>query len=122
MSEIEFIIIMFKLHLESKSVVKTTSLFLHAVLIIANILPFSLPTKSTFAFRFFLRIHQGSHTLVVGALWLDKIDEIELVCYTLSVIAHLEIVPLSIVIRSIVIFQNQVIFVLSNLNSSSKIP
>ena len=44
MSEVYFIIVIFELNLKSQGVIKTTTLLLHTILIVANIHSISLPT------------------------------------------------------------------------------
>jgi hypothetical protein len=116
-----FIIIMFKFELEGKGVVETASLLFHTVLVVADVLTVSLPAKARFTFRLFLRIDERSHSLIVRTLWLNEVDDVELVSYSFSIVADLEVVPLSIVVSTIVVLKDEVIFEFTNLDSSSQI-
>ena len=123
MRHVHLIVIVLELHLESESIVKTTSFLLKRILEVANILTIPVPANalSIVAVRHFLGVEERFHALVVGALRLDQIHKVELISCEFLDILHSEIEPLSVCCGIMIILQDQVIFILSNFNSSSQI-
>ena len=56
-------------------------------------MPVSVPTISS-CLDVLLRIYERFHTLVIGRVWLEQIDDIESVFNVFSVVLNTEIVPL----------------------------
>ena len=121
MREEDLIFIKFELRLKTKCEVETAAFLFHPVLIVAYIVAVPLPPDPRFIIRLFLGIHQGFHALIVRTLWLDQVYYVKFVFNICSRIAHFEEKPLSIVVSAIVIFQNQVIFKISDLNCTAQV-
>jgi hypothetical protein len=123
MRHINLVIIILKLHLESKCVVESTSLLLERILEVANILPVSVPSNAlaivTICHLF--GIEKWLHALIIGTLGLDKIDKIKLVGGELLCIRNLEVEPLGIRCGVMIVLQNKVVLILGNLDCSSQI-
>jgi hypothetical protein len=114
---------MHELNLEGKSVVETSTLLFKSIWEVANVCSVTVPTiSSSFVLlSFFLGVKQWFHSLVIRTFWLDKIDNIELISCEFLDILHSEVEPLSVCGGIVIILQDQVIFILSNFNSSSQI-
>lgn len=123
MSHINFIVIIQELNLECQSVIEATALLLQGVLEIAYVLSITIPTNplAITLLCSFLRVEQWLHALVVGTLWFNQIDEIELVSCSSAGISDSEIIPLSISSSVVIILQDQIILIVSNFNSSSQV-
>lgn len=123
MCQIHIIIFILELHLKSKGVVEAASLFLQRVLEVAYVLAVTVPadTLPVVAVRHFLGVEERLHPLIVGALWLHKVYEIELVGCELPCVRHFEVKPLGISCSVMVVLQDQVIFILANLHSAPKV-
>jgi len=68
-----------------------------------------------------LRVEQRLHALVVGAVGLHQVDNVELISHVLACIANAEVKPLRVVSCAIVILEDQIVLVFSHLNCSSEV-
>lgn len=59
--------------------------------------------------------------MIIKTVWLYQVDDVKSVKFSSLCVCYSEIVPLSIASCVVIWFQNQVVFVLIDLNSSSKI-
>lgn len=123
MGQIDLIVIMQELKLEGESVVESTALFLQGVLEITYVLAVTVPanTLTVILISFLFWIYQRFHTLVVGTFWLHQVYEIEFVRNSFSNILNPEVIPLSVNGSVVIVFQNHVILVFTDLDSSSQI-
>ena len=123
MGQIDLIVIMQELKLEGESVVESTALFLQGVLEITYVLAVTVPanTLTVILISFLFLIYQRFHTLVVGTFWLHQVYEIEFVRNSFSNILNPEVIPLSVNGSVVIVFQNHVILVFTDLDSSSQI-
>ena len=126
-SEINFILIILKLNLERKCIVRTSTFWLSifaidlinltasrnfsctGVLIISYFLSSPYPS-STPRFCFFLWIYKGSHPIIKGWIWLDKVNNVKLILSESPGVRNLKIEPLGVVVSVIVSFEDQFIF------------
>jgi hypothetical protein len=119
-SKINSVLVMFKLASPGQGVVVSLVFTFHAVLVIADIRASSNPTSaSLLCLR--LRIHKWTHPVIVERIRLYEVYDIESVILSSFCIANREVIPLRISSRVIVRFQNQIIFVLVNLNRTSQV-
>ena len=123
MSEVDFIIVMQKLDLEGQCVVEATALLFQGVLEVTNVLPISIPSNSLSIILFcaLFGVKERLHALVIGTLVFDQINNIKLVRRQFLNIGHPEVKPLRVSRGVMVVFENQVIFVLANFDGSSEI-
>jgi hypothetical protein len=123
MRHINLIIIILKLHLESKRVVESTSLLLERVLEVADILSVSVPSDALaiVAIRHFFRIEKRLHALIIRTLRLDKIYKIKLIGGELLCIRNFKVEPLGISCGVMIVLENKVVLILSNLDCSAQI-
>jgi len=114
MGQVDFIIIIFEGYFEGKCVVAASTFALHRVLIVTDIFSVAVPTVSTWAACVFCRVEKRLLTLVVGAVGFYKIYDVEFVSDIFSGIRDFKVVPLCISSCPVVVFQNQVVCVLSH--------
>jgi hypothetical protein len=93
-SEVNIVTVVGKLAAGSQSEVVALRLFLHTVLVVADVLA---NTDSLFAkfFSFNSAVHELPHAMVVQTVRLQKVDDIESVSAADHCVADSEIVPLS---------------------------
>lgn len=123
MSHVYLIIVILKLHLESKSVVEASSLFLERILEVANVLSISVPsdTLAIITLCHLLGVDQRFHALVVRTLRFHQIHKIELVsCEFLSVLDS-EVEPLCVCSGVMIVLEDQVVFILPYLDSPPQV-
>jgi hypothetical protein len=121
MRKVHLVIIVFEGYREGKSLVEASTLLLHAVLVIAYIFAISLPPNPALLLCLSFRIYQRLHALVVGALRLDQINKVELIRNPFASVAHFEEVPLSVIVSSIIILEDKVVFKISDLDSTPQV-
>jgi len=121
MSHINFTVVMFELNSECQGIIKTATFLLQRILEIADILSISVPSiaRSIIGFGLFLWIEQRFHSLIVWTLWFDQVHNVEFVSSKLFDVLNLEIKPLGEGSRVMIIFKDQVVFVVTNFNSST---
>lgn len=112
---------MLKGHLECERIVEPTTLLFHAVLIIAYVLAISLPPKPTLIVRFYFRIYQWLHALIVATLWFDEVDDVELIGNVFASVLNLEEEPLGVVVCTVVILKYEIVLELANLDSPAEV-
>ena len=112
---------MLELHGKSKGVVEPTSLLLKSVLEVTNVLSIPVPPNATALFSFLLGVDEWLHTLVVRTLVLDEIYEVEFVVDALLHVGHSEVVPLGVGGGAVVVLQDHVVLILSDLDCSAKV-
>ncbi len=100
--------------------VEAASLPFHRILVIADIRTLAAPARAV-ELRCFRAVHEGLHACVVGAVGLDEVDEVELVRFAAYRVLHPKVVPLGAIARVVVVLQDQIVLVLSNFHSPSKI-
>ena len=120
-SEVHCVIFVIELAAECQSEIVALCLFLHTVLVIADVFASTEPPFSEF-FSVYGAVLQGSHTMVVQTIRLQEIYDIESVGAAYYSIADSEIVPLCEASCIVVRLKNQVIFKFVHLNCSTQIP
>lgn len=103
--QINCILVVLKRALPGQCVVIPSIFTLHRILIIADIVADSDPPTSSFL-SWCIRIHQGSHSMVIKWVRLDQVNNIESIVLTSLGVTDTEVVPLSIPSRVIVRLQN----------------
>lgn len=119
MSDVDIVVLMFELHLESERVVEASPLPLHRVLIVANVLAFSVPADPAGPRSILARVEERLLALVVRAVGLYQVDYVEFVSCVFPHIGHLEVEPLCVVGRLEVVLQDQVVRVVAHVDGSS---
>jgi hypothetical protein len=123
MSHINFIIVIKKLNLKRQSVVEASTFFLQGILEIANVGPISVPanTLTILLISCLFRVKQWFHTLVIRTFRLNQIYKVEFVSLSSSGISYSKVVPLCVSSCIMIVLQNQIVFIITNFNSSSQI-
>ena len=121
MREVHLVVIVLEGNAKSQCLVKPTAFLLHAVLVITDVVAVALPTYAALLLRLPPGIDQRLHPLVVGALRLDEVDDVELIGYVLARVADLEEEPLSVVVGAIVVLEYQIVFELPDLDCASQV-
>ena len=108
-------------------IVVAAAFFLNLILFITHILSHPVPPTLLICFvgtsvSHQHTVHQRLHPLIIGALWLDQIYNIEFVSPSLARVAHREIIPLRVKIGAPVVVQNQIVFVFIHLDGPAQIP
>lgn len=106
---------MLELQLESQRVVKAASLLFKGVLIVGYVCAIPMPVLVCDG------VDQRLHSLVIWALRLHEINDIKLVVYSLLCVFDWKVEPLSVIIGSVIILQDEVILIGTNLNGPPKI-
>lgn len=106
--------------LPGQSIVIACVLTLHRVLVVADVIASSNPTSACL-FGGHIRVHQGPHSMVIERIWLNQVNDIKSVIFTRFCVGDAKVVPLCIPSGIIVWLQNQIVFILINLNSSPEI-
>lgn len=117
----DLIFIILKSYSECQSEIEPASLFLHAILVVTNVIALSEPSYARLLIGFSFRVYQWLHALIVGTFWLDQVYDVEFIRDAFSSVAHFEEEPLSVVASSIVILKHQIVLIFTNLNSTSQI-
>ncbi len=100
MSEVYFIVLIFKLYLESEGIIESATFLLKIVLIVSDLVSLSLPLLVCH------RIQQRFHALIIRTLGLHHVDNVELVSDILPCIFNSEIKPLCVISCSVVVLEN----------------
>jgi len=108
MCKIYLVIVIWELDLESECVVESSRLLFQWVLEITNILTVSVPTDSLALtwFSIFLWIYQWFHSLVIWALWLHQVHDVEFISGVFSSVVYFEIIPLGVSGGVVIVFEN----------------
>lgn len=85
-----------------------------SILIISYIKTVSLPADAS-RFGFFNRVHQRPHPVGVCRVGLHQVDNIEAVCVVLPCVLNFEIVPLGEATGAIIIFEIQIVLVVTSI-------
>ncbi len=115
MCQINFIVVMLKHDLESQRVVRSAALLLKVVLVITYVVSISMPLVV------FRRIEKRLHPLIVRAVRLNQVNDVELIDNVLPSVPNVEVEPLGIVRCPIVILKDQIVFMVTDLNSSTQV-
>ena len=121
MSHVDLVIVILKGDLESESVVGSATFAFHRVLIVADVLSIAVPADPTWLGSVLHRVNQRLLSLIIRAVWLDQIYYVELVADILANVGHFEVVPLGVTCRAIVVFEDQVVGVITAAEGPSKI-
>jgi hypothetical protein len=123
MSNVTLIIVMHELDLPGEGVVESTSLLLQRVLEVTDVLTVTVPADSLAltSICLLLGVEQRLHSLIVRTLRFHQVDDVELVSNVFLDILYPEVEPLRVVSGIVVVFQYQVIFVLSDFDSSTEV-
>lgn len=105
MCEVNYVIVIAKLHSESQCIVMTDSFALHGVLVVANISSSSDPSFSVLL-GINLRVHKRSHSMVVQTVWLEQVYNVKSVGFASNCVLNSEVVPLSVASRVVIRLQN----------------
>ena len=76
MSKVDCVVVMLELHSEGESIVVTSCLTFHTVLIVTNVVSSPDPTLSV-SLCLNLTIHQRSHPVIIETIWLEQVDNVE---------------------------------------------
>lgn len=114
------VFIMVKLHSKGQSVIMSSELLLQGILIVTDVFAYSLPAFSQ-SHCIGIRIHQRLHPVVVQAIGLQKIDNVESVFLVFSGVLNSKVKPLIVHFSIIIWFQDQIIFKFIHLDSSSEV-
>ena len=108
MSHIHLIVVILKLHLESKGIVETSAFLLKRVLEVTDVLSISVPSNALAIVTLchLLRIDQRFHSLVVRTFRFHQVHKIELVSCELFRVLNSKVVPLGIRSRVVVVLKN----------------
>jgi len=121
MRQVDLVLVVGESACECKRIVTTAALALVLVLEVTNVLSSAVPTEPR-QFCLLLRINEGLHTLVVAALRLDEVYEVELIDDALLHVRDPEVVPLRINgLGVVILLENQIILVLAYFDGSAKI-
>jgi len=123
MCGVDLVFIVHELDLEGKSVVEASTLLLECIWEVTNVGSVTIPTisSSIILLSFLFRVKEWFHTLVIRTFGLDQIDNIELVSSEFLDVLHSKVEPLGVCSSIVIVLQDQVIFILSNFNSSSQV-
>mmetsp|Transcript_13579 Transcript_13579/g.23115 ORF Transcript_13579/g.23115 Transcript_13579/m.23115 type:complete len:356 (-) Transcript_13579:44-1111(-) len=111
-----------KLQREGEGVIVATALLLERVLVVADVFAVAVPANTAAGLGLLLGVDEGLHALVVGALGLDEVDEVELVLGVLARIGDPEVVPLRVGRRVVVVLEDEVVLVLPDLHRPPQVP
>ena len=115
MCKINRILIVFELYAPCKCVVMKCALTLDGILIITHIFSVSLP-PSAIHFGVNFRVKQRFHAVVIKTVGLEQIYDIKPVGFAGTGVLCSEVKPLSLPFCKVIRPQNEIIFVLKNLN------
>ena len=120
MGQVNCIFIVLKRALPCQSIVVSSVLPFHRVLIVAYIRPCPDPPSSSFLSSG-VRVHQRPHTVIVERVGLDQVDDVESVVLTCFSVGYTEVIPLCVTSCVVIRLQDKIILVLIDLNCSSEI-
>ena len=109
MSQVHLVIVVLESDFETQRIVRASTLTLHLVLVVADIVTGSVPANATRLSCILHRVKERLLALIVRTIWLDEINYVEFVADILANVCDFKVVPLSVCCRAIVIFQNQVV-------------
>ena len=119
-SEVHSVIIVGELAAECQRKIVALRLFLHTVLIVADVLASTDPPFTEF-FSLNCAVHQWPHAMVVQTIRLQEIYDIESIGTACHCVADSEIVPLCEASCIVVGLKNQIVFEFVHLNRSAQI-
>jgi len=99
-------------------VVEAASLPFHGVLIVADIFSVAVPADTSGTGGLFTGIEEGLLALIIRAVGLNQINDVELIADILAGIRHSKVEPLSVCGRLVVVFQDEVVGVVAHINCS----
>ena len=121
MGHVNLVVVIFKCTFKRESVVRTATFALHCVLVVADILAISIPAYPTGLLCIFYGVNKWLLALIVRAVWLDQIYYVEFIPNVFADVAHFEVIPLCVTCCSVIVFQDQVVGVITATQSSSEI-
>lgn len=108
--DVNFVIVVAEGNLELKRVIVASAILLDRILIVGDIVAITVPAQP--AVRCLFRaVEQRFLTLIVGAVWLDQINDGEFVLYILAHVRNAKVEPLCVGRRIVVVLENKVIAV-----------
>ena len=87
-------------------------------LVVSDVLAVSLPTDICHL-GILDGIDQGSHTLIVGGIWLHEVDQIESIGLIFPCVFDSEVIPLAETLSTIIILEVAFVFKRSNFHDLS---
>lgn len=120
MSEVNHVAIMLEYNRPSQRIIVPCTFAFHSILIIAYVATASDPAAAGLA-RFRLAIDEGTHAMVIETVRLHQVNDVKTVQFASFCICEPEVVPLRITTSVVIRLQNQIVFILVDLDRSSKI-
>ena len=117
----DLIIIVFKHHFKLQTVVVAAALLFIAVLKICDIFSVPVPPECSWLRGFFHTVEKRLLSLVVGTIGFYEIYHCKLVPSVLFDIGNLEVKPLSVRLRVVVVFENQIVAVSFEFHGSPQV-
>jgi hypothetical protein len=102
-------------------VIRTTTLALHRVLVVTDVLAVTVPADAARSCSLFRRIEEWLLALVVRTVRLDQVDDVEFVAHVLACVADFEVEPLDVRGGAVVVLKDQVVGVVAHEHYSPKI-
>ena len=114
MGKVNYVLLVLKSVRPRQSIIVTCVLPLHRVLIVANVSASSLPAFSLLCCS--LRVDKWTHSMIVQTVRFHQVDDVETIGF-----ADPEIEPLGVSTCVVVWLKDQIVFILIDLDRSSKI-
>ena len=121
MGHVDLVVIILERAFKGKSVVGTATFALHCVLVVADILAIAIPAYPTRLLCIFYGVNERLLALIVRAVRLDQIYYVEFIPDIFADVAHFEVIPLCVTCCTVIVFQDQVVCVITATQSSSQI-
>jgi hypothetical protein len=102
-------------------VVEASTLPLHGVLVIADIFSVTVPANTSRTVGFLCRIQERLLSLVVGAIRLDQINDVELIADVLASVRHSKVEPLRVGRRLVVVLEDQVVSIIAHVDCPAQV-
>lgn len=111
MRNVHLVVVVAEGNLELKAVVIATAFLLHCVLEVGDVFTVTVPAETPDLACLLGRVKQRFLPLVVGAVRLDQVNDSEFILGVLFDICNLEVEPLSVGRRIMVVLQDQIVAV-----------
>ena len=119
MCKVNYVLLVLKSVRPRQSIIIACVLPLHGVLIVANVSASSLPAFSLLCCS--LRVDKWTHSMVVQTVRFHQVDDVETIGFACFCVADPEIEPLGVSTCVVVWLKDQIVFILIDLDRSSKI-
>lgn len=121
MAAVDLVIVVHETDSERQGVVTATALALQLVLVVTDISAVAVPTDARAYVSLLLGVKQRFEALIEGAVWLDEVDDVELVADAAFGVGHPEVVPLRVRCRVIIVTQVQIVFVVGDFLGTAEV-